>query len=295
MSEPAPTGVLAIERALGRRRRTRRLMASPRAQLVRGGWGRRLLAVLGLGVTIALVTQGWAFLGNPERFPIAELAVNGELRFLSPAVVEAVAAPYLGASFYHVDLHGLRRALEARPWIQRAGLQRHWPETLTVFIREQRPLALWGNSQAIGPTLELFDIDKESLIDRLSGSLPDLSGPNGTHQLVWNRYRAWQEIVGKHGLSIRAIALGERGAWRLTLTAPNGSQPETAGTDITVIVGRHNVDQRLARMARALPLMPRGSGWIERIDLRYRNGFAVAWKPQAPHRARTGLASTTAH
>jgi cell division protein FtsQ len=71
---------------------------------------------------------------------------------------------------------------------------------------------------------------------------------------------------------LRALVQDERRAWHLLL-----------GNGIPVDVGRGNLDARVARLSRVYPkvLAPRAVH-IRRIDLRYTNGFAVAWKRSSP-------------
>jgi cell division protein FtsQ len=50
-----------------------------------------------------------------------------------------------------------------------------------------------------------------------------------------------------------------------------------------VLVGRHDADARVARFARLAPrLLARAGRPPLRADLRYTNGFALAWADAAP-------------
>ena len=53
--------------------------------------------------------------------------------------IEEVVAPFRGAGFLSVDLDALRAALESIPWVDRARVERRWPNGVRVFITEHVP------------------------------------------------------------------------------------------------------------------------------------------------------------
>jgi cell division protein FtsQ len=55
-----------------------------------------------------------------------------------------VVAPFRGAGFLSVDLDNLRAALESIPWVDRARVERSWPNGVRVFITEHVAVARWG-------------------------------------------------------------------------------------------------------------------------------------------------------
>jgi len=98
--------------------------------------------------------------------------------------------------------------------------------------------------------------------------LPVLHGPAGRTRHLLGRYRRLSETLASANLAARALVEDQRRAWHLLLD-----------TGVSVEVGRGDPRARVARFARVYPevLAPRAEQ-IKRIDLRYTNGLAVAWK-----------------
>jgi cell division protein FtsQ len=78
------------------------------------------------------------------------------------------------------------------------------------------------------------------------------------------------------GLEVRQLAIDERGSWSMQLT--NGTR---------VYLGRDSMEERLARLLGSWDaLMERQDVPPRDIDLRYTNGFAVAWPGEQDEKNR---------
>ena len=70
---------------------------------------------------------------------------------------------------------------------------------------------------------------------------------------------------------MRGLSLSARGGWQLRLVDDHGA--------LTLDVGRDDVPGRLARFiavyARTIGVLARAGKHVDRVDLRYRNGFAA--------------------
>lgn len=179
--------------------------------------------------------------------------------------LERHAAPWLGRSFFTTDLAEIKRAFEARPWVDSAAVHREWPDRLVVEVREHRPLAYWNDRQLISRTGEVFTVGNRDV----AGALPYLRGPEGREREVIDTARAMANQLDAHGLGFAGITLEERGAWVITLA--NG---------IDVSLGRDQVEQRFERfLAVYNTRIADRADQVETIDARYTNGIAVRWKP----------------
>ena len=95
--------------------------------------------------------------------------------------------------------------------------------------------------------------------------MPELTGPEGSSTLVTAHYRKFSTTLEQAGLMLVRLELDQRNAWRLHLN-----------DGLVVDLGREDVARRLQRFARLhKQFLAKDSRRLERVDLRYANGFAV--------------------
>jgi cell division protein FtsQ len=222
---------------------------------------RAALAALLLGALSALT---WAL----DR-PVRVISMDGSFQRVSPGQIETAVAPFAHAGFMSADLDAIQKAVEALPWVERARIQRRWPNSLHVTVIEQTAAARWGQSGLLNTRGELFV--KESL--HVPAELPHLSGPDGTESEVARRYLAVQGRMLDAGMRIVAVRLDERGAWEMDLDS-----------GVTLRLGRRDVDERIDRFIHtASQVIAHRLTDINYVDMRYSNGFAIGWRnPAAP-------------
>ena len=223
---------------------------------------RRVLAGLAAGAVL------WGALWGLNR-PIRAVTVRGDFRHVTALSVErAVAARAEGAGILSVNIGGVRAAVEALPWVERASVRRVWPDALAVRVHEQVALARWNNSGLVNRDGVQFVTDTAGA----PAGLPVLSGPDGTSEQVTGRYLRMSGQLAPEGFAISALALDARGTWQFTLN-----------DGITVRLGRSQFDARFEKFVDvALPIVKRRAEDISYIDMRYMNGFAIGWRSGAP-------------
>src|SRR5699024_9421254 len=112
--------------------------------------------------------------------------------------------------------------------------------------------------------------------------LPLLDGPDSRVAEVVSLYNESRVLFTPIGYDVRELVLDTRGSWALVLSN---------GTSITV--GSQQARPRLERFARLLPqLLEYRTERLQRADLRYTNGFALAWGEEdvAPGSEGDGMA-----
>src|SRR6202045_1065365 len=215
-----------------------------------------MLLAAGLG------TLAWAL----DR-PVRVISMDGSFQRVSPGQIEKAIAPFSQAGFMSADLDGIQRAVEALPWVERARIQRRWPNSLHVTVIEQTAAARWGEAGLLNTRGELF----VRTATHVPAELPHLSGPEGTESQVAQRYLAIQGRRLEAGMRIAALRLDERGAWEMDLDS-----------GVTVRLGRRDVDERLDRFIRtASQVIAHRLNEITYVDMRYSNGFAIGWRNAA--------------
>jgi cell division protein FtsQ len=196
--------------------------------------------------------------------PFDTIVVKGAFERVSAVQIEAIVEPFAQAGFVGVDLGATRRALLALPWVAGAEVRRRWPGTLEVNVREQVPVACWGERGLLNATGELF----LAAADHVPAELPRLQGPPGSEAQVTARYFALQQQLEHRGMAALGVTLDERGAW--SFRTSSGLQVRLGANDVEQRIGRFFtvLDGTLGRLGRE----------VEYVDMRYPNGFAIGWK-----------------
>jgi len=225
----------------------------------------RLLRPLGLVlVALGAVLVGFAWWVAQEPMPIRQIELEMPLSGPAAADVRRVLGQVREQGFLQVRVNAVRRALESLEWVERARVRRAWPAGLRVQVWAQVPVARWGQRALLNARGEVFRPDS---VPEAVG-LVALAGPPGQASKVLARYREMAGLLSGTGLAIDRLDLDARRAWSLELA--NGVQVE---------LGRERPVVRWRRLLRVFagPLRRHGAE-LERVDVRYTNGFAVRWR-----------------
>lgn len=225
----------------------------------------RRFAISLVAVVATLVLGRFAL----HRFdaPVRELAITGTLRHVQPDEVRAVAAPLLDAKLFELDLDAVRNAVERLPWVAHVRIDRQWPARLGVRITEREPFARWGDSQALSTEGVVFAPGSIAL----ANTLPQLGGAAGRELEVMTMYGQLADRLSETPFALAGLTQDARGEW--TGTTHKGT---------SLRFGRDNPVEQVARLKNTvLPALSRRLDAVQRIDLRYANGFAVGWRNAA--------------
>ena len=223
-----------------------------------------------------LLTAGamaWVSMGivTSERWPIRWLELNGSFQRISAEQMRASLASRVGSSFFTVDLQELYEAARHNAWVAEVRVQKQWPDTIRVDVLEYVPVAHWNRGQLISSAGEPFAVPEA---DGIQG-LPWLEGPEGRLDEVLQAWVGFDGMLMPLGLEVRRLGLDRRGAWSLQLS--NGTQ---------VQLGRDDTVERLERLLASWETLMRERELPPAdVDLRYTNGFAVAWPVPAQEEA----------
>lgn len=229
-------------------------------------WRRLAGAAAAAGFAAGLIWAGYR-ITDPAMLPVKTVRVGGELQFLAESRLRETVAPFARAGLLRVDVAEVRSALEGLPWVDRAEVRRAWPDALEIAIREQRPVARWADEALVNHRGELFHPPAE----QWPVGLPELSGPDRNAAAIASHFSELRNLLAPLGLEPAALVQDERRSWRLSLS--NG---------IDLRLGRKQTAERLLRFMRLYPrVLAERAGEIRRVDLRYTNGFAVAWRKRA--------------
>lgn len=221
-----------------------------------------------LGMTLfSLMSAGalWGMLRlqDPNSFPLRVVRIDGQLRHLQRVALERVVSRTAQGNFFTVDVEHIRNSVNRVPWVDRVSVRRIWPDTLQMRVVEQVPLARWSQQSLLNARGERFT----PRMEEIPNGLPRLEGPDGSEAEVFNWYRSMRPRLHEIGLKIALLRLDARRAWTINFNQ---------GMEIRL--GNSEVAPRLRRFIRFYPQIVQGDQrWLERMDLRYTNGFAVYW------------------
>lgn len=227
------------------------------------GW---LLALALVAMPVVAVLNGWV---GAQQWPLTRLRATGDFEHVDPAQLRAVLLPHAKRGFFAVDLEAAQASVAKLPWIERAEVRKRWPDVLEVHVIEHRPFARWGKDRLLSERGRLF-----RAAGTVPAGLPQLGGPATRVDEVVALYNESREMFARIGLDVHTVELDARGSWTVGITG----QPVASTTQ--VVVGRSEARARLSRFVRLLPqLLAQPAQQLVRADLRYTNGFALAWAP----------------
>jgi len=181
-------------------------------------------------------------------------------------IQQRLASLLAGSGFFSLDLDAVRQELESLPLVARASLRRRWPGQLVAQLQMHQPLARWGEQGLLVEGGQVLPEGAEHY-----QQLPQLIGSVGSEGALWEQYQQFEQMLWPLGLSVMRLEQHQRGSGFLTAKALNG--------DATVEFAWGSDGQWMEKMQRFIHLVGQGAlhpGELTRVDLRHRNGFAVA-------------------
>ncbi len=201
-----------------------------------------------------------------QILPIRTIQLSGTFEKLDQREIEATLRPYIGQGFFSLDIHQLREGLEENSWTDKVSVRRVWPDKLRVTITEKKPLARWDSGHLLSDRATVFAADTDAF-----RHLPVVHAANQRPEWVLAQYYRLDAKFNSVDERVVALRFDSRGALEIELI--NGLQ---------IKLGRDDVEHKIDRLISiyVAQILPRREQ-IRRLDLRYSNGFAVAWKKEA--------------
>lgn len=230
---------------------------------------RMFLGVVAVVAGAALVTlvdwrYGYERVRQIASRPITQVEIQGTFQFLDESAIHARIEQQREDGFVRANLREMKKQIEGVPWVESVSVNRVWPDGMQIKIREQKPIARWGDKGFIN---QYGDIVKADQVDELK-QLPVLFGEEKQSEEITRTYLEVAELLAAKGLSLRGLYLDEKRAWTLQFN-----------NDIEIVMGREDVIQKLRNFLYVYEKkLQQHENEIARIDLRYRSGLAVRWK-----------------
>jgi len=238
---------------------TRKGPATPRERKP-ATWLNRLIILTAAGMVAVAALQAVITL---QAIPVQHIIVSGELEHTRTEQVQDMIQPALVGGFLRADLRRIQAQLEELPWIYQATVQRRWPNALEIHVVEQLPIARWGDDGFLNHEGEIF----QSANSEEWQDLPQLQGPPGSAEALVAGYQRIVEILAPLHLTVAQLSVDQRGQLEVVLHS-----------GIRVLLGSEDFLERMHRFVAIYrtELAARAAD-VERVDLRYETGVAVAF------------------
>ena len=221
-----------------------------------------VLLLVGLGVTGSIAASGLSHLLKDVQ--IRQVQLQGELRYLDADQLMRDLSLRFNGNYLDTTLGQVISEVESHPWIAAASARRVWPDTLLVEITEQRPVAIYNDTQYLGLSGDLFEPPAS-----VSEPLPKLYGALSETMQVYSHYGVFSDRLADFS-QVVSVSRGHDLGWQIQLE--NGIRLQLGRTDI------------LGRLARARDVLTHLDlerlAALEEVDARYDNGVALAWSAQ---------------
>lgn len=215
-----------------------------------------------VGIFAWLAMQVWHLWGNQQQSELVEVRLVNQTQHITEEALVDMLRPHLGINFWQLDLMHVRRLIETHPWVAHAEVSRFWPNMLRVEVVEQIPIARWGEDAFVNQLGDVF-VPEQQL------RLPDLihlSSVNPEPLIVLARLKEIMALVNPYGLQVASLHRMADESWRIQLV--QGDEWIVPEKDSMLLL-----KQLLALYGN----IPKEAAHHLRIDLRYRDGFAVRW------------------
>jgi len=220
--------------------------------------------LLPLVVGCATLFFAESYLSNPQTLPVKKIRVHGAFVNVDEAMLHRAVTGVIAGGYFNVDVERVREVVEELPWVSNASVRRVWPDTLSVSVVEQQPVAVSNKAGLINANGDVF----KPLNKTAEKSLPVFEGNASSNKLMLSKYHEMNNLLVSIDRKIIYLKLDARHAYELKLD--NG---------LKVVLGRGNTIHRLERLTRIYnKILAARINDIDVIDLRYTNGMAISWK-----------------
>ena len=203
-------------------------------------------------------------LSNPQTLPVNKIQVHGAFVNVDESMLHRAVSGVVAGGYFNVDVEQVQKVVEQLPWVSEASVRRVWPDTLSVSVVEQKPVAISMEKGLINAKGDVFNPTNKIS----SESLPVFDGNIKLNKLMLSTYYEMNEMLVAIGRNISYLKIDARHAIELKLD--NG---------LKIVLGRENTIPRLERLMSIYnKVLISRINEVEVIDLRYTNGMAIGWK-----------------
>lgn len=179
--------------------------------------------------------------------------------------------------FFSADLQKIHDKVATLSWVESVDVSRDWYQGVMVSVTPRKAVANFGSKQMIDASGQVFvPVDKTQLMNAHLVTLYGEEADATNIMMQMNRINTWFEPLG---IRVKELSLTPRQTWIIQFD-----------NNFRVIVGREDTEQKLYGLPKTLFWHYKDKfHQIKSVDLRYKNGFVIAWKTQASAETDSGV------
>lgn len=219
----------------------------------------RILKPLSIAVTvISIMVAVVLLILQTANKTVDQLQLNEKLVHINQERVLKEISPWFPQGYIYIDVSAIQAQLQDMVMVSQVRVEKVWPETLKITIEEERPVAIWNGKSMLSEKGDILPLALKNL------ELPKLNGVNEESKLVMQHFLLFNRWGKRHQLSLVGLQHSSAG-WKLEYETGlqiwlDHNKAKTGLEQLEHVMNQFNLSQ------------------IEKIDMRYEQGFAVAWK-----------------
>lgn len=225
-------------------------------------------AVALLSIAISMVL--WSSVAVLLDRPVDQIAVVGELRNLNSQQFIRNVEVEMEKGYFRLDLQKIKRDAEELDWIDTVQVERRWPDSLRLTVREHIAVARWGENALLSDKGKVFSPENIEAFTQL----PQLYAVSAPVDVVVHAYTSISERLAVFNLNVVSLRRSPRESWVVEVETTN---EERRGFEI--VMGRGSVDGKIDRFLKIYTRALQAERHrLQVVDMRYSNGVAVQWR-----------------
>ncbi len=202
-----------------------------------------------------------------NKFPVVDVSISSENlnEIQLKQITQAVKAQPKG-NFFTVELQGMHEEISSLSWVKQVDVTRSWDRGVQIKVLPRKPIARFGSEYLLDVQGQVYvPADGNLAVD---DSLVTLQGSPEQAELIMTQMHQVNEWFAPLGLSVEDMILTPRMTWLIKFNS-----------GLRLLVDGENTTQKLLNVSKVLQnQLANKQKKIQSIDLRYKNGFAIAWK-----------------
>ncbi len=221
-----------------------------------------------IGITFLIITSiiGWreVIKQGANWLPIKYVRIEGTFQYIEKTKIKQVLKGQVNNGLYNASIKNIQQSVADLPWVNSVKVKRVWPDAIEIIITEQVPIAKWYLTELVNKNGDLFKPDNLNKFEYL----PMIAGNTGNEKKLLETMADLTIDLKEHNMKLTEFQVSNRRAW--TIKIQNGME---------LILGRNEPFKNLQRFLKTRHLLGKEQlAKIKIVDLRYPNGYALAWK-----------------
>ena len=229
---------------------------------------RYFFTILVLGLLILILIMGGKALRDA---PPAAIHVNHQgLTVAEYRALQHVMNQQSVSNFFTSDLQALRDITTGLAWVDQVSISRDWQQGIVVTVLPKQAVANFGTERLVDATGNVF-VPADSR-DLTQEDFATLQGDMTQAPVIMQQMQQVNDWYAPLGLQVEDIILSPRMTWLIRFD--NG---------LRIIVDNENTAQKLLNLSQLLGnQLKNRRDEMQSVDLRYKNGFTIAWNIAPP-------------